>query len=136
MPDPQRDIAPILELPPRTEQPWARTDAIGWAYNADWATYALALCATALLLALGRVLWRRLRPYQHLRQLPAHAHPKTAADTLARLYPQLRGTPDRLWLSDLERLRFAPPHADDAATLTRLCHAAAHFPRASVRHSR
>jgi|GEM_PF-5408948 len=131
MPDPQRDLAPLIELPPPSstsllslakDAPWAHPDA------GDWAIYALLLGATAVLILKGLALWRRRRPYHYLRQLTTETSPKAAADRLARLYPQLRGTPDRVWLSDLEHLRFAPPHADDAATLARLCVMAMHFP--------
>lgn len=117
MPDPHQALAALIEpAPPPPETP----------ASSQAATLAGAgvLLIAALLLAWR---WRRNAPWRALKRLmrSLDADPATSAragaDALARLLPTLRVTPAQAWQRDLERLRFGPPAAADAATLARLC---------------
>jgi hypothetical protein len=127
MPDPQRDLAPIIGPAPPPALP-----AEGG--------YLLPGILVLLGLALGMGLawyWRRQSPQWALRRLAAASDPRLAGDRLAAMIsrrhrlsrlqadacpPALAGKEDdwNIWVRDLERLRFAAPCADDAALLMRL----------------
>lgn len=112
MPDPHQVLAPLIEpvappaLPSRPDVP---LPAI------------LAVAGLILVLALALWLWRRGTPRRQLRRLARQPDPLQAAGQLAAWVRAQGMQPAPEWRADLERLRFAPPAADAAATLTRLC---------------
>ncbi|MBI5330457.1 MAG: hypothetical protein HZB71_07585 [Betaproteobacteria bacterium] len=112
MPDPHKDLAPIIEPPfppvPVAEFPWLPATS-------------LVLLA---LLALGLWLWRRGATRRALRRLAHAPDPIAAAHALARLSVQIAPPMPQTWKRELERLRFGPPADDGASTLARLCEAA------------
>lgn len=116
MPDPHKDLAPIIEpAPPPTP--------------AGEPSYALAMglaLAGIVIVAAAAWWWRRRRPLRTLRQLTALAESgkgevRDLADRLATLLPQFKRAPDPEWLDALQRLRFGPPHDDAQAIFARLC---------------
>lgn len=117
MPDPQRDLAPIIALPPAQPAPKAA------GHGPELMLLGL-LCAGVLLVA--AIAWRRHRsaPIRATRRLARSSDPRAAADVLARLLAAHGIAPEPAWRDDLERLRFGRPGPDEAATLARLCHAA------------
>lgn len=120
MPDPQRDIAPIIEpvVPPALPPGPDYTPAI-----------AVALGGLLLLAALAWR-WRRRAPLRNLRKLAHAPDPVAAANALAALSGRFRVAPPQDWQDELERLRFGPPVEDAAAVLLRLCGRAEFFLRA------
>jgi hypothetical protein len=111
MPDPQKDLAAIVEpaMPPAPPP------------QADWAG-PLALAGALVLLALFAAWrWRARAPLRELRRLATDPDPPRAAHALARLVRARADQPDAAWQRDLERLRFASPASDAGATLARLC---------------
>lgn len=114
MPDPQRDIAPIIEpaAPPMPPAPPDFGPAIG-------------LAACALLLAVWlHWRWRKRAPLRALRRLACASDPVAGADALAALMASQRVTPPAQWQAELELLRFGPPAEDAQAVLARLCQGA------------
>ncbi len=109
MPDPRQDLADIVE--PALAAAPAQPD-----FPAALALGALLLAA--LLIAAGYWRWRRTETRRRLRQLAESADIPAAAAELARL--RLRPADDA-WQAELDRLRFALPRPDAAATLARLC---------------
>lgn len=127
MPDPQRDLAPIIGPVPPPAVP------------AD-ASHLLAgiLVLLGLALALGLAwYWRRQSPQRELRRCAAASDPCLGGDRLAAMIarrhglsrleadccpPALAGKEDawKIWVRDLERLRFAAPSSGDGALLLRL----------------
>lgn len=114
MPDPQRDLAPIIELP-AAQPPTAAHD------HGPLLPMLGLLCLIALLAA--GVVWFRHRtaPIRTIRKLARATEPRRAADALAALVAASAIEPGASWRQELERLRFGRPGADDAATLARLC---------------
>jgi hypothetical protein len=120
MPDPQRDIAPIIE-PAAPPVPPAGPDYI--------LPIAMSFGGLLLIAALAWR-WRRRAPLRALRRL-AHAPDQVAAaDALAALVSRSPIAPPPDWQGELERLRFALPAADAADSLARLCRQAETFLRA------
>lgn len=120
MPDPQRDIAPIIEpaAPPAAPA------------GPDY-SLPLALALGGLLLIAALVWrWRSRAPLRVLRKLAQAPDPLEAANTLAVLVSRSRVAPPQDWQDELERLRFAPPADDAADLLARLCQQAETFLRA------
>ena len=113
MPDPQRDLAPIIELP-------AAPPPAAHGHGALLPMLGL-LCLIAILAA--GLVWfrRRTAPRRAVRQLARSAEPHRAADALAALVAAREIEPGAGWRQELERLRFGRPGPDDAATLARLC---------------
>lgn len=111
MPDPQRDIAPIIEpVAPAAAQ-------AGPDYTLPVALGFIVLLGVVVLIWR----WRRRAPLRKLRKLAHASDPVKAANALAALvnrYP-LALPPD--WQNELERLRFGPPAENDADLLARLC---------------
>jgi hypothetical protein len=121
MPDPLRDLAPIIapSPPPAVTQHGAMA----------WSPTVVVLLLTVFIALLTSWRWRRRAHVRALRRL-GHAHdPQAAAHALARLVRRRGLRPQPAWLQELERLRFAPPAADAAATLRRLCAQAETLPR-------
>jgi hypothetical protein len=118
MPDPHKDLAEIIEpaAPPVAAAPADHTPSL-----------ALAFASLAPLLA-AAWFWRRRAPLRALRRLSRAPDVAAAAAELARLM-QSRAAPQP-WRRELERLRFARPAPDAAATLARLCREAEAFVRA------
>ena len=117
MPDPQRDIAPIIE-PAAPPMPPAAPDY----------TPAVALGLGGLLLLAVLVWhWRRRAPLRALHRIASASDPIEGANALAALLASQRITPPRFWQEELELLRFGPPaeYADDV--LARLCQGAEVF---------
>jgi hypothetical protein len=114
MPDPQRDIAPIIE-PAAPPLPPAGPDY----------TLAIVLGLAAAVLA-GWLYWhwRRRAPLRALRKLAQAADPVAGADALAALVASRHITPPAFWQEELEMLRFGPPAEDADAILARLCQGA------------
>lgn len=114
MPDPQRDIAPIIE-PLAPPMPSAGPDY----------TLAIGLAAFGLLLVAWLYWrWRRRAPLRALRKLSHASDPVAGADALAALVASQRTTPPAYWQEELELLRFGPPDEDAQAVLARLCQGA------------
>ncbi len=114
MPDPQRDIAPIIE-PAAPPLPPAGADT----------TLAIALGAGGLLLAIWLYrLWRRRAPLRALRRLAQASDPIAGANALAALMASQGIAPPAFWQEELELLRFGPPGEDADAILARLCQGA------------
>ncbi len=111
MPDPQRDLAAIIEPPPPAQAPAGPDLSM---------PLALGVIA-ALLRAVVYGYWRRQAPRRALRRLARSADPVLGARELARLLPRLPVQPDPDWLARLEALRFGRPSPDAAAILARLC---------------
>jgi hypothetical protein len=114
MPDPQRDIAPIIE-PLAPPLPPAGPD-----YTLP---LILALGVLLLLIALAWY-WRKRAPLRALRKLSHASDPVAGADALAALVASQRATPPAYWQEELELLRFGPPDEDAQAVLARLCQGA------------
>lgn len=117
MPDPQRDIAPIIEplAPP--------TAPAGPDYALPFAVAIVAMLAITVLVWH----WRRREPLRQLRKLAHAPDPIKSADALAALVSCYPITPTLEWQSELERLRFGSPADDAAGTLSRLCRTAESF---------
>lgn len=117
MPDPQRDIAPIIEpaappaLPPGT----------------DYAVPLAVALGALLLIAVLAWRWRRRAPLRSLRKLAHAPDPVAAAHALAALASRFRVAPPPDWQDELERLRFGPPVENAAEVLLRLCRRAESF---------
>lgn len=114
MPDPQRDIAPIIEpaAPPAAPVPPDHT-------------LAIALAVGGLLLALAAYrYWRRRAPLRALRRVAKTADPVAGADALAALIASRGISPPAFWQEELELLRFGPPVEDADAMLSQLCQGA------------
>ncbi len=120
MPDPQRDIAPIIE-PAAPSMPPAGPD-----------------CTLPAMLALGGLIlfavlfwhWRRRAPLRALRKISHASDPFAGANALAELMASQRITPPAFWQEELELLRFGPPADDAAAMLSQLCQGAESLLRA------
>ncbi len=114
MPDPQRDIAPIIEPAVPSMSP----------AGPDY-TLAVVLGLVGLLLLLVLVwYWRKRAPLRALRKLSHAADPVAGADALAALVASQHVTPPAFWQEELELLRFGPPADDAEAVLARLCQGA------------
>jgi len=115
MPDPHKDLAPVIEplAPPPTHS--IATDWLPWGGS-------LALALAAGLLALWW--YRRHAPVKALRRLSRSDDPRAGADALAQLVRRYKLRPDAAWQADLERLRFARPGEHAPGELARLCQAA------------
>jgi hypothetical protein len=127
MPDPHKDLAPIIGPSPPPPVP----------HEGGWVV-PTALGLLAVLLMLGLVwYWRRRAPQRELRRLSDSPDAGQGGERLAALMrrhhhlgrleahrcpPALAGREAawRAWVLELERLRFAPPTADDGARLARL----------------
>ncbi|MDD5390418.1 MAG: hypothetical protein PHD37_13810 [Gallionellaceae bacterium] len=109
MPDPHKDLAEIIE-------PSAPPVA---AARADYAPLFLLAAVVVLLVVIAWWFWRRRAPLRALRRLARSPDTQAGAAGLARL-TEGRAVPES-WRMDLERLRFARPAPDAAATLARLC---------------
>ena len=113
MPDPHKDLAPLIEPlpPPITEaggaMPWVPAGAV-------------VLPVLLIVLALAWR-WRRTVPLRTLRRLARSDDPVAAAGELDRLIARHTLQPAPAWHLELERLRFAHPSPEAAATLARLC---------------
>lgn len=114
MPDPQRDIAPIIE-PAAPPMPPAAPD-----YTLP---IILALGGTLLLIVLAWH-WRRRAPLRALRKLAHAADAVAGANALAALMRQHGVAPPQIWQEELDRLRFGPPLENADAVLQRLCQGA------------
>ncbi|MEW6133325.1 MAG: hypothetical protein AB1591_09220 [Pseudomonadota bacterium] len=114
MPDPQRDIAPIIE-PAAPPLPPPGPDI----------TLAIGLAACGLLLATWLYWhWRKRAPLRALRKI-AHAPDTSAgADALAALMSMHGAEMPQIWQDELDRLRFGPPLENADAVLLRLCQGA------------
>lgn len=120
MPDPQRDIASIIE-PAAPPAPPVGPDYV----------LPVALSVAGLLLAAALAWhWRRRAPLRALRRLAQTPDPVEAANALAMLVRRHGLTPPSGWQGELERLRFAPPADDAAESLARLCGQAENFLKA------
>lgn len=119
MPDPQRDIAPIIEpaAPPVAPA------------GLDYTLPILLGMGGLLLLAALAWRWRRRAPLRALRKLAHAPDPVAAADALAALLASQGIAPPAYWQSELERLRFGPPVEYANAILARLCRVAESFLR-------
>lgn len=119
MPDPHKDLAPIIEpvAPPAV------------AADAGWLVPGLAILAVLLLALIAAWLWRRRAPLRSLRRLRNHPDPVAAAQHLSALIVGRQLQADLRWLQDLQRLRFGAPATDAAATFARLCREAEVFLR-------
>jgi hypothetical protein len=120
MPDPQRDIAPIIE-PVAPPLPPAGPDY----------TWPVALAVGGLLLLAVLVwAWRRRAPLRSLRRIARASDPIAGANALAALVAQQSLRPPRAWEEELEMLRFGPPADYAGDVLARLCQGAEHFLKA------
>jgi len=117
MPDPQRDIAPIIEpvSPPAAPA------------GPDYVLPLAVALGGLLLIAAFAWRWRRRAPLRNLRKLAQAPDPIAAANALAALVSRCGVSPPLDWQDELERLRFAPPADDAAAALARLCRSAESF---------
>lgn len=122
MPDPHKDLAPLIEpLPPPIAEAGG---AMAW-------VTAGAVVLPALLIALALAWWwRRNTSLRTLRRLARSDDPVAAAGELERLMDRHALQADPAWRLELERLRFARPGPEAAATLARLCREAEAFRRA------
>lgn len=111
MPDPQRDIAPIIEPVPPVKVPVGHDHAL---------PIAIAF-GVLLLLAVLAWHWHRYAPLRELRRLARAPDPVDAAGALARLVTRLPFSPPADWLDELERLRFGPPVENASMVFARLC---------------
>lgn len=117
MPDPQHDIAPIIE-PAAPPMPPAGPDY----------TMAVALgLGCLLLLAMFLWYWRRRAPLRVLRRISRASDPVAGANALAALVASRHITPPAFWQKELELLRFGPLAEDADAVLARLCQGAESF---------
>lgn len=117
MPDPQRDIAPIIEPVAQIAEP------VGLNY-----TLPIALVLAGLILIAFTIWqWRRRRPLKELNKIAKVSDPIKAADALAALVKRYSITLSAECQNDLERLRFSPPTVDADETLLRLCREAQSF---------
>lgn len=117
MPDPQRDIAPIIEPAAQIAEP------AGLNY-----TLPIALVLAGLILIAFTIWqWHRRRPLNELNRIFKVSDPVKAADALAALVKRYSINAPTEWQNDLERLRFSPPTVDAAETLSRLCREAQSF---------
>lgn len=111
MPDPQRDIAPIIEPTAPPALPEVGDD-----------TLAITVSLVALLVIAALVWrWRQQAPLRKIRRLAHDADPIDAANKLAALLKRYRLALAPDWQSELERLRFGPPVEDAADLLEQLC---------------
>lgn len=114
MPDPQRDIAPLIEPaapPPAPAEP---------DHN-----FGIALVLGGLLLAFAAYwYWRRRAPLRALRRIARASDPVAGADALAALMANRGISPPAFWQEELELLRFGPPGEDAEAMLSQLCQGA------------
>lgn len=112
MPDPQRDIAPIIE-PLVPAMPPAGPD------------YTLALVASTGVLLLAVWLywrWRRGALLRALRRISQTSDPIAGANALAELVRRHGNEAPEVWQEELVRLRFGrPPQENAGAALARLC---------------
>lgn len=111
MPDPQKDIAPIIE-------PAAPLNAFA---GPDYVLPTVLGVGSVLLLAALALIWRKRAPFRSLRKLAQEHDPVDAANTLAALIKKHRIETPSDWQSELDRLRFGPPVEDAADRLVRLC---------------
>lgn len=120
MPDPQRDIAPIIEpvappaLPAGPDYTWPVALALG-------GLLVLAVLAWA---------WRRRAPLRSLRRIARASDPIAGANALAALIARQGVTPPRVWQEELEMLRFGRPAEYARDVLARLCQGAEIFLKA------
>jgi hypothetical protein len=119
MPDPQKDIAPIIEPAPPPVPP----------AGLEYALPILLSVGGLLLLAVLVWRWHRHAPLRVLRRLAHATDPIAAADALAGLVASQGVAPPPNWQSELERLRFGPPIESADAILARLCRGAESFLR-------
>lgn len=117
MPDPQRDIAPIIE-PAAPPPPPA---------GPDYVLPAVLAVGGVLLLAALAWRWRKRAPLKTLRRLAQEADSVEAANALAALIKKHRIAVSSDWQGELERLRFGPPDEGAAESLARLCRQAETF---------
>jgi hypothetical protein len=121
MPDPQKDIAPIIE-PVAPPMPPA---------GPDYALPVVLIVGGLLLIAILVWRWRRHAPLRKLNKLADASDTLEAANDLAALIGDVqRVSPPAEWQHELERLRFGPPAGDASETLARLCRQAETFLRA------
>jgi len=119
MPDPQRDLAPIIELPA------AKPSQVA---HSHLPVESGLVAAGLLLVGLSAWwYWRRTTPLRKLRRLArTSASPRVGADALAVLMAARPAVIlDPAWHRGLERLRFGRSGPDDAEVLARLCREAA-----------
>ncbi len=115
MPDPQRDIAPIIEpaappLPPA---------------GPDYTLPAMLVLGGLILFAVLFWHWRRRAPLRTLRKIAQTPDAAAGADALAALVKRQGITPPPFWQEELELLRFGPPTQDAPSLLKHLCQGAA-----------
>jgi hypothetical protein len=120
MPDPQRDIASIIEPPAPPALP----------AGPDYTLPVVLSVGGLLLIAVLVWYWRKRAPLRALRNLTHASDPVEAANALAALVRNHGMTPPPEWQHELERLRFAPLADDAAGTLASLCRQAETFPQA------
>jgi hypothetical protein len=117
MPDPQRDISPIIEpaAPPAAPA------------GPDYVLPAALIVGALLVIVAFIWVWRRRAPLRALRRLARAPDPVAGADALAALLASRRIKPPAHWQSELDLLRFGPSleYADDI--LARLCQSAETF---------
>ncbi len=120
MPDPQKDIAPIIEpvAPPMPEA------------SPNHVLPPLIGLGCLLLIAILAWHWRKRAPLRSLRRLMREPDPVDAAHALAVLIRKQRISPPAAWQTELERLRFGPSFDGAADSLTRLCRQAETFLKA------
>lgn len=114
MPDPQRDIAPIIEpaappLPPA---------------GPDYTLPAMLALGGLILLAALFWQWRRRAPLRALRKITRASDPLDGANALAELMASQRISPPAFWQEELDLLRFGAPADNAAALLAQLCEGA------------
>lgn len=114
MPDPQRDIASIIEpvappLPP---------------VGPDYTLLAMFALGGLMLFAVLFWHWRRRAPLRALRKIARASDPLAGGNALAELMVSQRITPPAFWQEELELLRFGPPADNAAALLAQLCEGA------------
>lgn len=120
MPDPQRDIAPIIEpaappLPPA---------------GPDYILPAMLALGGLILFAVLFWHWRRRAPLRALRKIARVSDPLDGGNALAQLMASQRITPPAFWQEELDLLRFGPPAGNAAALLAQLCQGAESMLRA------